>query len=124
MHENDITGIIVNAGFHIHKSLGPGLFESIYEKILAHELIKSGLSVQRQLAIPVIWDSILMEKGFRADLIVESKVLIEIKSIEAFAPVHIKQVLTYLKLTDLHIGLLLNFNENLFKNGIRRIINK
>ena len=123
MHENEITGIIVNVGFSIHKKLGPGLFESVYEEILAHELAKRGLSVKRQLAIPVMWEDLLMEKGFRADLIIENKVLVEIKSIEALAPIHLKQVLTYLKLTELRVGLLLNFNENLFKDGIRRIIN-
>jgi GxxExxY protein len=103
--------------------LGPGLFESVYEEILAFELIKEGLYVSRQQAIPVIWNEIKMEIGFRADLIIENKVLIEIKSVESIAPVHQKQVLTYLKLTDIKLGLLINFNEALIKDGITRIVN-
>lgn len=98
--------------------------ESVYEEILNFELIKQGLKVERQKGVPVIWESLHMELGFRADLIVEDKVIIEIKSIEKIAPVHPKQLLTYLILTNIKLGLLINFNEVLIKNGITRIVNK
>jgi GxxExxY protein len=123
MTENDLSKIIVDCSYQIHVELGPGLFESVYEEILYHELIESGLRVVRQQAIPVLWKGLQMNLGFRADLIVEDKVLIEIKSVKAIAPVHQKQVLTYLKLTDIKLGLLINFNEVLIKNGISRIVN-
>ncbi len=123
MTENEISKIIVNTCFHIHKELGPGLFESVYESILHHELIQQRLAVLRQEGIPVIWKELEMEQGFRADLIVENKVLIEIKSVENIAPVHQKQVLTYLKLTGMKLGLLINFNEAYIKNGITRVVN-
>ena len=123
MHENDISKIIVDVCYKIHTTLGPGLFESVYEEILEHELINRGLKIKRQQAIPVVWDGIKFDHGFRADLIVENKVIIEIKSVEAIAPVHQKQLLTYLKLTDLKLGLLINFNEALIKHGIHRIVN-
>ncbi|MBN4072618.1 GxxExxY protein [Crocinitomix catalasitica] len=124
MEENPLSKIIVNAAFHIHKEFGPGLFESVYEQILYHELINSGLIIKRQQAIPVIWNGLKMEQGFRADLIVNDKVLIEIKSVEQIARVHQMQVLTYLKLSNLKLGLLINFNVDLIKNGIQRIVNK
>lgn len=123
MTENEISKIIVDTCYKIHTKLGPGLFESVYEEILNFELSKRGLKVNRQNPIPVIWDNLKMEQGFRADLIVEKKVIIEIKSVEAIAPVHQKQLLTYLKLTSLKLGLLINFNEALIKNGIQRIVN-
>lgn len=124
MTENEISRIIVDTCYKIHVDLGPGLFESIYEGILDYELNQSGLSVSRQQPIPIVWKDKKLDQGFRADLIVERKVLIEIKSVEAIAPVHHKQVLTYLKLTGLKLGLLVNFNEALIKNGISRIVNK
>lgn len=124
MTENEISKIVVDTCYRIHVELGPGLFESVYEEILTYELIQQGLIVSRQQGIPVVWKEIKMEMGFRADLIVENKVLIEIKSVEAIAPVHQKQVLTYLKLTGLKLGLLVNFNEALIKNGITRIVHK
>jgi GxxExxY protein len=123
MEENELSKIIVDTCYHIHVELGPGLFESVYEEILTYELIKRKLRVTRQQAVPVIWHGIKMDHGFRADLIVENKVLIEIKSVESIAPLHKKQVLTYLKLTGLKLGLLINFNESLIKNGITRIVN-
>lgn len=123
MTENEISKIIVNTCYHIHTQLGPGLFESVYEEILSYELKKEGLNIERQKTIPVIWKEVKMEQGFRADLIINEKVLIEIKSIESIAPVHQKQLLTYLKLTDIKLGLLVNFNEALIKNGIQRIVN-
>lgn len=123
MAENELSRIIVNCCFKIHTSLGPGLLESVYEELLAYEIRKYGLNIQRQQGIPVVYDAIRMELGFRADIIVEGKVIIEIKSIENIAPVHQKQLLTYLKLTGLKLGLLVNFNEALIKNGIHRIVN-
>lgn len=123
MTENEIATIVVNKAFDIHVKLGPGLLESVYEEIMFYELVKQGLNVERQKAIPVIWDELKMEIGFRADLIVENKVIIELKSVEAIAPVHPKQLLTYLKITGLKLGLLINFNEKLIKDGITRIVN-
>jgi len=124
MTENEIAKIIVNTCFDIHVELGPGLLESVYEEILAYELSAKGLTVERQKAIPLIWGSKKMEIGFRADLIVENKVIIELKSVENIAPVHPKQLLTYLRITGLKLGLLINFNEKLIKDGITRIVNK
>jgi GxxExxY protein len=107
----------------IHTKLGPGLLESVYETILNYELSSRGLKVERQKALPVIWNETKMDIGFRADLIVENKVIIEVKSVEQIAAVHPKQVLTYLKITNLKLGLLINFNEPLIKTGITRIVN-
>ncbi len=123
MTENEIAKIVLDKAFEIHRTLGPGLFESVYHQILVHELREAGLEVKTEVPIPLIWKDLKFDKGFRADLIVENKVLIEIKSIEAVADVHYKQVLTYLKLADLKLGLLLNFNEALLKDGIKRIVN-
>ena len=123
MTENEISKIIVDISYKIHNELGAGLFESVYEEILYYELTKKGLKVRRQKAIPVYWKGIKMDIGFRADLIVEDKVIIEIKSVENILPVHRKQLLTYLKLTNIKLGLLINFNENLIKDGITRIVN-
>lgn len=124
MHENEISGIIVDTCLQIHKKLGPGLLESVYEEILAYELMKRDLSVERQKPVPVIWNDLKMNIGFRADLIVEEKVIIELKSVEEIHPVHPKQLLTYLKITNCKLGLLINFNERLLKNGITRIVNQ
>jgi GxxExxY protein len=123
MNENELSKIILDSCFEIHRKLGPGLFESVYEEILFYELTKAGLFVHRQQAIPVIWNEIKMDLGFRSDLVINSKVLIEIKSVERIAHVHQKQVLTYLRLTNIKLGLLINFNEALLKNGIQRIAN-
>ena len=123
MSENEISKIIVNATYQIHVKLGPGLLESVYEHILSHELLKAGLKVETQKPIPVIWEGTKLNIGFRADLIVENKVIVEIKSVEKIANVHPKQLLTYLKITNLKLGLLINFNEELIKNGITRIVN-
>jgi GxxExxY protein len=103
--------------------LGPGLLESVYEEILFFELAKQGLKVDRQKSIPVYWNELKMDMGFRADLIVENKVIIELKSVEMIAPVHPKQLLTYLRITGFKLGLLINFNEKLIKDGITRIVN-
>ena len=122
MTENELSKIIVNACFQIHKEIGPGLFESVYEECLYFELIQQGLHVERQKELPVVYKGIKMEVGFRTDLIVEHKVIVEIKSVELIAPVHQKQVLTYLRLTGSKLGLLINFNEALIKDGIQRIV--
>ena len=123
MTENEVAKQIVDVAFKIHSTYGPGLLESVYETIMAYELNKRGLRINRQQAIPVIHEEVRMELGFRADLIVEGKVVVEIKSIEAIGPVHKKQVLTYLRLTDKRLGLLINFHVDLIKNGISRVVN-
>ena len=123
MTENEISEVIVDTAYQIYTKLGPGLLESVYEEIMHFELTKRGLYVERQKGIPVIWENFKMDIGFRADLIVENKVIIELKSIELIAPVHPKQLLTYLKLTGKKLGLLINFNEALIKDGITRIVN-
>jgi len=123
MNENEIAKIIVDCCFKVHTELGPGLLESVYEEILAFELSKQNLKIERPKGIPVIYNELKMDLGFRADLIVENKVIIELKSIEAIAPVHKKQLLTYLKIANLKLGLLINFNEALIKDGIHRIVN-
>jgi len=122
--ENEISKIILDIAFDIHTKLGPGLFESVYEEILIYELEDYGLSIKKQQGIPVIWNELRLEVGFRADIIVEDTVIVEIKSIEALAPIHYKQLTTYLKITNLKLGLLINFNEYLLKDGIKRIANK
>lgn len=121
MTENELSKIIVDVSYKIHTKLGPGLLESVYKAILYHELTKRNLKVERQKPIPVIWDDIHLDIGFRSDLIVEEKVIIEIKSVEKISNVHLKQLLTYIRVTDLRLGLLINFNEALIKNGIKRV---
>jgi GxxExxY protein len=121
--ENEISRIILDSCFDIHKELGPGIFESVYEEILYYELQKKGLEVKRQFPIAVNWKNETMEMGFKADLVVEDKVIIELKSVESLQAVHKKQLLTYLRLSIMKLGLLINFNENLLKNGIKRIVN-
>ena len=123
MTENEIAKQIVDAAFKIHTTLGPGLLESVYEAVLNYELQKRGLHVDRQVPIAVVYEALRFEEGFRADLIVEGKVIIELKSVEKIAAVHKKQVLTYLRLTGKRLSLLINFNEELIKNGITRIAN-
>jgi len=123
MTENELSKIIVDCCFKIHTKLGAGLLESVYEEVLFYELTKRNLGCARQVEIPVTYDDIKMNIGFRSDIIVDNKVIIEIKSVETILPVHQKQLLTYLKLTDLKLGLLINFNVDLIKNGITRIVN-
>ena len=123
MYINELSKIIIGRCIHIHRKVGPGLLESVYEELLYYELTKAGYQVLRQQGIPLIYEDVKMNIGFRADLIIDSKVLVEIKSVEALAPVHKKQVLTYLKLTDLKLGLLINFNEEVLRTGITRIVN-
>ncbi|MGE9295641.1 MAG: GxxExxY protein [Puniceicoccales bacterium] len=121
--ENEIGTIIIQHAIEIHRELGPGLLESVYEVLLARELNSAGLNVRRQVAIPIRYKGITFDEGFRADIIVEDKVLIELKSVESVQPVHKKQVQTYLKLTGMHLGYLINFNDSLLKNGITRCVN-
>lgn len=124
LRENEVSAIILDTSIKLHVMYGPGLFESVYEEVLWYELVKHGLSVERQKAIPFIHKEIKLEAGFRADLIIENRVLVEVKSVAALADVHFKQVQTYLKLTGLKLGLLINFNESLLKKGYHRIANK
>lgn len=123
MRENDMAREIVDASFKIHTRLGAGLLESVYEAVMAYELQKRGLRFERQKPIRVVYDGIDLGEGFRADFIVEDLVIIELKSVEVVTPVHKKQLLTYLRLTNKHLGLLINFNTDLIKNGITRIAN-
>jgi GxxExxY protein len=123
MEENEIAKAVVNAAFEIHKELGPGLLESVYEVVLWDVLKREGFSVERQRPIPIVFRGIRFDEGFRADLTVNERVLVELKSVEALANLHKKQLLTYLRLTNLRLGLLINFNAVLIKDGIRRVAN-
>ena len=123
MTENEIAKEIVDAAYKIHKILGPGLLESVYETVLAYELEKRGLQVKRQVPIKIRFEDIVFDEGFRADLLVEDKVITELKSVEKIRPVYKKQLLTHLRLSNRKLGLLINFNEELIKNGITRIVN-
>jgi GxxExxY protein len=123
VEENELSKIVLDTCFKIHKLYGPGLFESVYAELVCYELEKQNVFFERQKAIPVVHERIKLEVGFRADLIVERILLIELKSVESLSDVHFKQVQTYLKLANLKLGLLINFNSNLLKEGIKRIIN-
>ena len=120
---DDITGAIVDAAVRIHREVGPGLFESLYEALLASELARRGLRVERQRLISCSYNGDAVEDAFRADLLVEAQVIIEVKSLERLAPVHMKQLLTYLRLTNLRVGLLLNFGAETMKEGMKRVVN-
>ena len=123
MHENEIGSVVVDCAVALHQDLGPGLLETVYEVTLARTLERRGLSVQRQIAVPIEYEGETFAEGFRADLIVEGKVLLELKSVERVTPAHKKQLLTYLRLTGLKLGYLLNFGEALMRDGITRTIN-
>ena len=123
MHLNEISGEIVDAAFKVHSQLGPGLLESVYERVLAYELRKRGLTVETQQSVPIRYDGVDFDEGFRLDLLVNDAVIVEVKSIEEIAPIHKKQLLTYLKLRDKRLRLLINFNVELIKQGITRIAN-
>ena len=123
MTERAIAKEIVDAAFRIHTTLGPGLLESVYQTVLASELGRRGLRTVSQQPIPVVYENVRIDTGFRADLVVEEKVIVEIKSVESLAPVHKKQLLTYLRLADKRLGLLINFQVALIKDGITRIVN-
>jgi len=124
MTENDIASVVVDAALKIHKTLGPGLLESVYQATLSFELQKRGLRVVEELALPVRYEGVKLDLGFRVDLLVDDKLVIEIKSVEAVAPVHRKQVHTYLRLMNKQLGVLINFNVELMKNGIHRVVNR
>ena len=123
MTENTIGRIVIDQAVKLHMELGPGLLETVYEVILSHRLKEHGLKVERQVQIPIAIDGIQFEEGFRADILVENKVLLELKSVDRVSNAHKKQVLTYLKLTDCKLGYLLNFGEALMKDGITRCLN-
>ena len=123
MHENELAKIIVDRAFKIHKVLGPGLLESVYRASLAFELQKEGLRVAIERPIPAVYEDVHLDVGFRADIVVENKLIVETKSVEALAPIHGKVLLTYLRLADVRLGLLINFNVELIKDGIRRVVN-
>ena len=123
MTENEISKVVVDAAYTVHVALGPGLLESVYETVLCHELRKRGRKVERQVAVPVVYDGLQFEEGFRADIVVEDKVVLELKSVEHVLPVHSKQTLTYIRLMDKRLGMLINFGAARIKDGIWRIVN-
>ena len=123
MSENEISQKIIGAAIEVHKQLGPGLLESTYETCLAYELKQLGLDVKQQIALPVVYKEVKLDEGYRIDLLVENKVIVEIKSVEALADIHTAQLLTYLKLKDLKLGLLINFNSVRVVDGLKRIVN-
>ena len=123
MTENEIAKRVLDAAFVIHRELGPGLLETVYEVVLAKKLINMGLVVERQVPVPIRFEGMVFDEGFRADLIVERKVIVELKSVERLAPIHGKQLLTYLRLSGCRLGLLINFGEVLLKDGIKRVAN-
>jgi GxxExxY protein len=123
MTENEIAKRILDAAFLVHTKPGPGLLESVYEVVLAHELKKGGLQVERQKPMPITYDGVRFEEAFRADLLINSKVIAELKSVEALSALHAKQVLTQFRMSGLKLGLLINFGEAHLKNGIKRLIN-
>jgi len=123
MTENEISSIIIGAGIEVHKALGPGLLESAYKECLFYKLYQSGLYVEKEKPMPLVFEEIRLECGYRIDLLVENKVVIEIKSVEALTDVHLAQTLTYIKLGNYKLGLLMNFNVVLLKDGIKRVIN-
>ena len=123
MTENELSKIVFDAGLKIHKKLGPGLFENVYEECLFYELQKQGLKVEKQIILPIIYEELKIENAFRIDILVESKLILEIKAAEFINPSHKAQLLTYLKMTNCKLGLLINFNEETFKSGVTRVIN-
>lgn len=123
MELDDITGAVVDASLKLHKELGPGLLESVYEAVLARVLEKRGLRVERQKAIRFVYEDLVFEEGFRVDILLEGRVVVELKSVEQLAPVHSKQLLTYLRLLNLPVGLLINFGAATLKEGLHRIVN-
>ena len=124
MTENELSTIIIGAAIDVHTELGPGLLESIYETCLYYELKQIGLKVERQVELPVLYKNMLLDSGFRLDLLVQDKVIIELKAVKELGDIHLAQTLTYLKLSNLKLGLLINFNETRVKNGIQRVVNK
>ncbi|HEX2967602.1 MAG TPA: GxxExxY protein [Bacteroidales bacterium] len=123
MYENEITGKIINLAIEVHQALGPGLLEKAYQECLFYELIKAGLKAEKEKAMPLVYEEVRLDCGYRIDILVENKVIIEIKSVDALNEVHFAQTLTYLRLGKYKVGLLINFNVPFLKNGIRRIVN-
>lgn len=123
MTENDISKIVFDAALTFHKALGPGLLESAYEECLFYELKKIGLNIQKQKPLPLIYEEVHLDIGYRVDIMIENKFIIEIKAVEALNDVHMAQILTYLKLSGCKLGMLINFNVSLIKNGIKRVVN-
>lgn len=121
--ENDISKIVYEAGYIVHKTLGPGLLESAYEECLFYELNKQGILVERQKSMPLVYDEVKMDVGYRLDFLIEKKIVLEIKSIESLQDIHLAQILTYLRLSNCKLGMLINFNTLQFKNGVKRVIN-
>ena len=121
--ENELSKIVFNCALKVHQNLGPGLLESAYEECLFYELNKTGLEIQKQKALPLVYEEVKLDIGYRIDIIIENKLILEIKSVEALNDIHFAQLLTYLKLTNCKLGLLINFNVKLLKNGVQRVIN-
>lgn len=122
MHENEIGTIILDCAFRVHRTLGPGLFESVYETCLCHELTERGVAIERQIPLPLKYDGIKIGSGFRIDIVADKKVVVEVKAIEKLAAVHMAQLITYLKLSDCKLGYLLNFNVKFMRTGVKRIV--
>ncbi len=123
MTENEISGKIIGCAIEVHRELGPGLLESAYEACLFHELITAGMNVEKQRILPVVYKSVNLDCGYRLDLVVENKVIIEVKAVSGIDDIHLAQMMTYLKLSKYRLGLLINFNVDLVKNGIKRVVN-
>lgn len=123
MTENEISKVVLDYAFRVHSQLGPGLLESAYQECLYYEINKSGLFVQKEVPLPLTYEEVQLEVGYRIDLLVENKFIVEIKSVESLSDVHLAQVLTYLKLSKIKLGFLLNFNVSRLKNGVKRVIN-
>jgi GxxExxY protein len=123
MHENDIGTLVLDAGFEVHKALGPGLLESAYEHCLAFELVQKGLNIKAQSPLPLVYKNVKLDCGYRLDILVEDKIVVEVKAVETLNDIHLAQMLTYLKLMGCKLGYLLNFNVLLFKTGIKRVVN-
>jgi len=123
MEVNSITEKIIGCAIKVHRALGPGLLEKTYEVCLAHEIVKEGLVVRRQVELPVIYDGLRLDAGYRIDLLVEERVIVELKTVEQFHPIHEAQLISYLKLSNLKVGLLINFNVKMLKSGIKRLMN-
>ncbi len=123
MNENEIAKIVFNLGLKVHRALGPGLLESAYQECLWYEINKAGLKVERQKALPLVYEDVRLDIGYRIDLLIENKFIVEIKSVEALNDLYLAQTLTYLRLSNCKLGLLINFNTVLFKDGVKRVIN-
>jgi len=124
LSENELTGLVIDCAIKVHRSLGPGLLESAYEECLFYEMIKAGLMVEKQKPLPLVYEEVKLEAGYRVDLLINKRVIVEVKAVESLNDVHLAQILTYLKLSGCKVGLLMNFNVSLLKDGIKRVVNK